>query len=138
MLNIYAYKISCLLSKLQIIYFLTVFPMVAAAEEQDLKSIGAVAQKQPEPAHPIVRKSYLNRDLYATVLAVEYEEGEKAGLEKGEKLGLEKSEKLGEKKVKRAAITQMKSMNMQDSIIAQALQITEEELHVLMDEEENA
>lgn len=74
------------------------------------------------------RENIANRDLYAAALAVEYEDGEKAGLEKGEK--------LGEKKTKRAAITQMKLMNMQDSFIAQALQITEKELREIMDVDE--
>ncbi len=70
------------------------------------------------------RENLANRDLYAATLAVEREEGEKVGLEKGEK------------RAKRAAITQMRSMNIQDSVIVQALQITEQQLQELMTEED--
>jgi hypothetical protein len=77
----------------------------------------------------------IDRDAYATTLAVEKEEGMEQGIVLGEKRGIVLGEKRGEKRIKRATITQMRSMDMQDSFIAQALQITEQQLQELMTEE---
>ncbi len=70
------------------------------------------------------RENLANRELYAATLAVEYEDGEKAGMEKGEK------------KAKREAIVGMRAISLNDTLICQALQITEQQLQELITEEE--
>jgi flagellar biosynthesis/type III secretory pathway protein FliH len=57
-------------------------------------------------------------------------DGEISGFEKGEKIGLEK----GEKNVQKKAIIGMRAMSINDTLICQALGITEQQLRELMAE----
>lgn len=73
------------------------------------------------------RENLANRDLYAAFLAVEREESQEVGI----KIGI----KIGERESKRAVATQLKSMSMPDPFIAEALEITEQQLQGLMTED---
>jgi predicted transposase YdaD len=93
--------------------------------------------------NPRITKEYkenlTRRDLYATTLAVEREEGEKIGLEEGEKIGLEKGEKIGLEKGKiegeRIALERtacaMKAGRMSVQVIAQLTGLDEEVVEAL-------
>jgi flagellar biosynthesis/type III secretory pathway protein FliH len=101
--------------------------------------------------NPRITKEYkenlTRRDLYATTLAVEREEGEKIGLEEGEKIGLEKGkiegekigleegEKIGLEKGERIALERtacaMKAGRMSVQVIAQLTGLDEEVVEAL-------
>ncbi len=122
MVNPKTYKMLQFLSLLSIIFFVNILFSAHAMEEKDEENNRRtpVQNSLGQENHRTVKNNLLNRDLYAATLAVEREEGEK----------------VGEKRAKRAAITQMRSMNIQDSVIVQALQITEQQLQELMTEED--